>query len=87
MDKKVVWGQKVGSQGLPNPGTVLSFQPTATNSDQILEFVTFLHSGKKVGPQVLPNPGPVFKFPTNSNQQRSNFRVCYFFVLWQVTYA
>ena len=41
MDKKVIWGQKVGSQGLPNPGTVLSFQPTATNSDQILIFLLF----------------------------------------------
>ena len=26
-------------------------------------------------------------YPTNSNQQQINFKICYFFVLWQVTYA
>ena len=45
MHEKLFWDNKVGPQGIPNPGPILSFQPTATNSDQILEFVIFLYSG------------------------------------------
>ena len=35
----------------------------------------------------VTKPWTHFEFPTNSNQQQSNLRICYFFVLWYVAYA
>ena len=73
--KKLCWAKKVGSQGLRNPGTILSFQPTA----KILEYVIFLYSGmlplceiivlgQKSWALRVTKPLTYFEFLTNSNQ-------------------
>ena len=73
--KKLCWAKKVGSQGLRNPGTILSFQPTA----KVLEYVIFLYSGmlplceiivlgQKSWTLRVTKPLTYFEFLTNSNQ-------------------
>ena len=69
------WAKNVGMQGLQNPGTILSFQPTA----KILEYVIFLYSGmlplceiivlgQKSWTLRVTKPLTYFEFLTNSSQ-------------------